>query len=144
MRFLVDECLPPSLAAQLCAAGHDAVSVVGLGLAGAADPVVMQAARDQERVLMSADTDFGELLARSDDRRPSVVLYRGAEVDPKALALILLANLPRSRSRSTPARSWFCSTTASEFGTSRRASKSIAVIGEGVCPGPRSADRGAN
>ncbi|MDN5859902.1 MAG: hypothetical protein L0H84_14900 [Pseudonocardia sp.] len=40
-----------------------------------------------------ADTDFGELLARSNDHHPSVVLYRGTEVDPKVLALILLANL---------------------------------------------------
>ncbi|MDN5859901.1 MAG: DUF5615 family PIN-like protein [Pseudonocardia sp.] len=52
MRFLVDECLPPSLAAQLRAAGHDAVSVVGLGLAGAVDLVVMEVARDQQRVLV--------------------------------------------------------------------------------------------
>ncbi|MGH3612056.1 MAG: DUF5615 family PIN-like protein [Pseudonocardia sp.] len=93
MRFLVDECLSPSLAVQLGAAGHDAVSVVGLGLAGAADLVVMEAAREQDRVLVSADTDFGELLARSNDRAPSLVLYRGQEVEPKALALILLANL---------------------------------------------------
>jgi predicted nuclease of predicted toxin-antitoxin system len=90
---LVDECLPPSLAEQLSAVGHDAVSVVGIGLAGSADGVVMQAARDQKRVLVSADTDFGELLARSNDRRPSLVLFRGAEVDAKALAQILLANL---------------------------------------------------
>ncbi len=50
----VDECLPPSLAVQLSVAGHDAVSVVGLGLAGSADVGVMAAARDQERVLVSA------------------------------------------------------------------------------------------
>ena len=95
MRFVVDECLPPSLAVQLSAAGHDAVSVTDLGLAGSADIVVMQAARDQERVLVSADTDFGELLARSNDHRPSLVLFRGAEVDAKSLAAILLANLPQ-------------------------------------------------
>lgn len=93
MKFLVDECLPPSLAAKLRAAGHDAESVVEIGLAGAVDRVVLETARKQERVLLSADTDFGEILARSNDRWPSVVLFRGSEVDPTVLGPILLDNL---------------------------------------------------
>ena len=93
MRFLVDECLSRSLAAELRAAGHDAVSVVEHGLGGATDIVVLDAAREEERVLLSADTDFGELLARSNDAQPSVVIFRGVEVDPRVLALTLLVNL---------------------------------------------------
>lgn len=42
---------------------------------------------------MSADTDFGELLAMSNDVMPSVVLFRGSEVDATTLTTILLANL---------------------------------------------------
>lgn len=53
----------------------------------------MQLVRLQQRVLISADTDFGELLARSHDSEPSVVLFRGDEVDPTVLAATLLANL---------------------------------------------------
>ena len=60
MRFLVDECLSPALAANLHEAGHDAVHIVDLGERGAPDTVVMQVARLQRRVLLSADTDFGE------------------------------------------------------------------------------------
>jgi len=93
VRFLVDECLSPALAANLHEAGHDAVHIVDLGERGAPDTVVMQVARLQRRVLLSADTDFGELLARSNDDGPSVVLFRGQEVDPAAMALTLLANL---------------------------------------------------
>ena len=63
MRFLVDECLPAKLAAALSALGHDAVHVSDLNLLGAFDIDVMAAARRDERVLISADTDFGELLA---------------------------------------------------------------------------------
>lgn len=93
MRFLVDECLSPTLAANLRHAGHDAVHIVDLGKCGAPDTVVMQVARLQRRVLLSADTDFGELLARSNDDGPSVVLFRGHEVEPATMAVILLANL---------------------------------------------------
>lgn len=93
MRFIVDECLSPALATALRAAGHDAVHIVDLGQRGAPDSVVMQLARVQERVLISADTDFGELLARSHDSRPSVLLFRGDEVNPAVLAETLLVNL---------------------------------------------------
>ena len=58
MKFLVDECPSPTLAAALQEAGHDAVHIVDLGERGAADTVVMQVARLQQRVLLSADTDF--------------------------------------------------------------------------------------
>ncbi len=87
MRFLIDECLPPFLGAVLRSAGHDAVAVAALDLCGVPDSIVMATAREQRRVLVSADTDFGEILAaRSNDRLPSVVLYRGSEVlDAKAL-----------------------------------------------------------
>jgi predicted nuclease of predicted toxin-antitoxin system len=93
VRFLVDECLSPALAAALCKGGHDAVHIVDLGQRGAPDTVVMQLARLQQRVLVSADTDFGELLARNHASEPSVVLFRGDEVDPAALAATLLGNL---------------------------------------------------
>ncbi len=96
MRFLIDECLPPFLGAVLRSAGHDAVAVAALDLCGVPDSIVMATAREQRRVLVSADTDFGEILARSNDRQPSVVLYRGSEVlDAKALGAILLTNLPQ-------------------------------------------------
>jgi predicted nuclease of predicted toxin-antitoxin system len=93
VRFLVDECLSPTLAANLRHAGHDAVHIVDLGKCGVPDTVVMQVARLQRRVLLSADTDFGELLARSNDDGPSVVLFRGHEVEPATMAVTLLANL---------------------------------------------------
>jgi predicted nuclease of predicted toxin-antitoxin system len=93
VRFLIDECLFPTLAALLRDHGHDAVHLVDLDSCGAPDTVVMRLAREQRRILVSADTDFGELLAMSNDVTPSVVLFRGSEVDAKILTTILLANL---------------------------------------------------
>ena len=63
MRFLVDENLSPRLADHLRAAGHDVVHVRELGLTSAADAAILEVARTQNRVIVSADTDFGTMLA---------------------------------------------------------------------------------
>lgn len=75
MRF---QNLSPRLADLLRAAGHDAMHVRDLGLASAPDEVVMTAARTDLRTLISADTDFGTLLARTGATAPSFLLIRRA------------------------------------------------------------------
>lgn len=93
MKFLIDECISFRFAKLLVEAGHDAVHVADCGIAGEPDTVVMETARTAGRVLISADTDFGELLARSGADAPSVVIFRREERRPEKLAAILLANL---------------------------------------------------
>jgi predicted nuclease of predicted toxin-antitoxin system len=76
VRFLVDENLSPLLAASLRDAGHDAVHVRDLGMAHDDDVTVLAYARTDDRVLVTADTDFGGLLAGSGEHLPSVILLR--------------------------------------------------------------------
>lgn len=76
MRFLVDENLSPRLADNLAGQGHDAVHVRDLDLAHADDLAVLAYARSDDRVVVTADTDFGGLLAGSDETLPSVILLR--------------------------------------------------------------------
>ena len=96
MRFLVDNALSPVVAEMLCNAGHDAVHVRAYGLAAAADAVIFDRAATEHRVVLSADTDFGTLLALREEREPSVVLLRGAVPrEPKRQADLILANLPQ-------------------------------------------------
>jgi predicted nuclease of predicted toxin-antitoxin system len=95
MRLLLDNNLSPALPALLAEHDIDAVHVRTLGLARASDPQVMQAARDDDRAVVSADTDFGTLLARGGATRPSVVLIRTSTGRrPQRLADLLAANLP--------------------------------------------------
>jgi len=94
MRFLVDQNLSLRFAHELRTAGHDVVHTGDLGLATAEDDIVLGRAVVEDRVLVSADTDFGFLLAESGGDRPSVILLRLRSPRSAArLASILLANL---------------------------------------------------
>jgi predicted nuclease of predicted toxin-antitoxin system len=96
VRLLLDNNLSPRLVDVLAKEGWDVAHIGALGLRAASDRLVLQAARDDGRVLVSADTDFGTLLAASHEPGPSVVLVRrviGRRVEQ--LAGLLLANLPQ-------------------------------------------------
>ena len=94
MKFLIDNNLSSLLADALKAAGHDAVHLRDLGMQAATDDVVLEHARADERILVSADTDFGGLLARSGASTPSVILIRRLAGRRAAEhAAIILANL---------------------------------------------------
>jgi predicted nuclease of predicted toxin-antitoxin system len=57
MRLLLDNNLSPRLAEVMSKAGWDAVHVAALGLRAEPDTVVMRTAVEDDRVLVSADTE---------------------------------------------------------------------------------------
>lgn len=67
------------MARLLREAGHDAAHVVEVGLGNTDDPVILGAAADDARIVVTADTDFDALLAARGTSSPSVVMLRSSD-----------------------------------------------------------------
>jgi len=95
VRFLIDNALSRIVAEGLRQAGHDAVRVRDYGIHKAEDEVVFERAAGENRVIVSADTGFGTLLAIRQRSEPSVILFqRSSQRNPDAQVKLLLSNLP--------------------------------------------------
>jgi predicted nuclease of predicted toxin-antitoxin system len=95
VKFLIDNALSLRLADLLRAAGHDTRHVRDRQMQQAADPIIFRWAVEEDRVPVSADTDFGTLLAFHRAAKPSVILFRREWHHPQQQAEAIIANLPQ-------------------------------------------------
>ena len=85
MRFLIDENAPMALVDLLQSRGHDAVSMAKIAPSDS-DEMVLQRARDESRIIVTLDLDFGALIYRDAFAvPPGVVQLRGRPSDTAAV-----------------------------------------------------------
>jgi predicted nuclease of predicted toxin-antitoxin system len=92
VRLIVDQQLPPMLAAWFRDRGVDAVHVRDLGLAGASDIAIWAEASRDDAVVISRDEDFGTLLRDRGGAR--LVWIRIGNCTNPALLATIEANWP--------------------------------------------------
>jgi predicted nuclease of predicted toxin-antitoxin system len=95
VKFLLDENLSPLHARTFRALGHDAVSVMELGFSGVDDSVVRDAAIKQERILVTLDADFANLLRFPTAGTPGVVRFRIHPAIEEAIDAAIRFAIPR-------------------------------------------------
>ena len=88
-RLLTDKNVPQASADWLLRAGVDVKSIAEVN-AGAADTVVLDLARSEERILVTFDRDFGELIYHDGEAPPLGVVYlRFTPAEPNEPARVL-------------------------------------------------------
>ncbi len=75
--------LSPALAAWLAQSGHEAVHAADVGLHNASDATILERARRDQRVLVTADLDYPRLLALTEGQGPGLILFRGGNFSEK-------------------------------------------------------------
>jgi predicted nuclease of predicted toxin-antitoxin system len=98
VKWLADENIQGEIVERLRAAGEDVVTVAALDLS-AADPVVVMHTQARDRLLLTADKDFGDLVIRQGMQVPGVVLLRlhGLPIAERADILLAAIDLLRDR-----------------------------------------------
>jgi len=75
--------------------GHDAVSVVEIGLSGAGDEEARAAAIADQRVLLTLDADFANVLSYPPVETPGVVRLRLHPATEESIDEMLKGSIPR-------------------------------------------------
>ena len=89
MKFLLDMPVSPILLDVLQAHGHEGVHAFHIGKDRAPDSELLDIARREGRVVITADLDFPRLLALGEANGPGVILFRGGNYSDKEMCGLL-------------------------------------------------------
>ena len=82
MRFLADMGISPATVRDLREQGYPAIHLMEEDLARLADAQILLKARREQRIVLTSDLDFGELLAAGQYELPSVIIFRLQDMRP--------------------------------------------------------------
>lgn len=97
MKFLADVGVSPLTVEALRQAGYDAVHLVEVGLERLPDSAILAKARLEDRVVLTFDLDFGDLLASGVSLLPSVIIFRVKRTTPQFVTSRLFTVLESGR-----------------------------------------------
>lgn len=89
MNFLVDMPVSYQLAIWLNQHGHQAVHASAIGLHDSKDKYIIELAKKQDRIIITADLDFPQLLALSHAKDPGIILFRGGNYSDEEMLSLL-------------------------------------------------------
>lgn len=95
MRFLADMGISPKTVEVLRALGHDATHLHEQSLDQLPDRAILEKARHEERILLTHDLGFGDLIAASGANLPTVVIFRLRNMQPAFVNRYLQAIVAR-------------------------------------------------
>ena len=89
MKLLIDNNLSPRLSLLLKQQGHDAKHVGENGMFNASDIEIFRLAFNEERLIVTADTDFSFILSQWNQNSPSLILLRYFPYNPEIQSLTI-------------------------------------------------------
>ncbi|HPC94396.1 MAG TPA: DUF5615 family PIN-like protein [Sedimentisphaerales bacterium] len=89
MKFLLDMPVSMALLDVLEAHGHEGVHAHQIGKDRTSDTELLEMARRESRVVITADLDFPRLLALSMAEGPGLILFRGANYSDREMCDLL-------------------------------------------------------
>src|SRR5262245_11389045 len=95
MKFLADVGISPRCVEYLRHFGHDAVHLLEQGLQRLPDSAILAKAYNEERVVLTHDLDFADLMAASRAALPSIVIFRLHNMRPEQVNRYLTQILQR-------------------------------------------------
>src|SRR5581483_10582902 len=97
MKVLVDMNLSPSWVRYLAGSGFEAIHWSSVGAGRAPDTELMQWASEHRHVVLTADLDFGAILAATQKMRPNMLQMRSEILTPVAISAAVVATLRQTR-----------------------------------------------
>ncbi len=106
MKFKLDENLPVEAADLLIAAGHDAHTVLQEDMGGKPDSVISAICRSEDRILITLDTDFCNILVYPPEDHPGIIVIRTLDQSKPAVLGFVQNILAVGSSEAIAGRLW--------------------------------------